>query len=79
MITDGPRDPEPSLSAELAQVEQDCPHWHCFCTGTTCWGVTSCTPWPGGGATVDAPTPALLRQAIAVQQHQWQQEQGWAA
>jgi hypothetical protein len=80
MITNGPPNPEPSLSAELAQVDQECPHWHAYCTGTRCWAVTSHTPWPGGGATVDAPTPPLLLHEIAKQLKEWQRDRpGWAA
>jgi hypothetical protein len=74
MITDGPKNPKPSLSAELAQVEQDFPGWHCFCTGTICWGTCSHTPWHGRGVTIDATTPALLRQAIAAEVHRWEVE-----
>jgi hypothetical protein len=59
----------PTLSEELAAVQADNPGWHCWRSDAGVMHATTCkcaTP-EGSGTTVEAPTPDLLRYAIAVQ------------
>jgi hypothetical protein len=70
--------PEPSLSEELAAVQADT-GWHCWHSDTgDCHATTCKCPLGGSGTTVEAPTPGLLRHAIAAEVHQWHVT-GWAA
>ena len=62
---------EQTLTEEMRGVEAEFPEWHLFATDTVIWAVTSHTPCHGCGLTLDAPTPALMRHAIAAQQHRW--------
>lgn len=61
---------EPSLSAELAQVQEQT-GWHTFASDEgRCWAVTTHAPG-NSGCTVDAGTPELLRHEIAKVEHEW--------
>lgn len=61
-----------SLSTELRAVEHDYPGWHLFTSDTgRIWAATTENHAGGSGTTLDAPSPDLMRHAIAEQQHQW--------
>ena len=62
---------EQTLSEELAAVQSDT-GWHCWRSDAGVMHATTCRcPLGGSGTTVEAPTPELLRHAIAAQVHEW--------
>ena len=70
-----------SLRAELRAVESDYPGWHCWLSdaGTVCGTTVTRCPWHGGGCTLDAPTPDVMRQCIARTEQRWSRDRTWAA
>ena len=62
----------PGLHEEMRAVEREYAGWHLYMTDAgTIWAVTCHTPWRGGGVTLDAPTPELMRHEIAAEIHRW--------
>ena len=70
---------EHTLHEELAAIDREFPGWHAFMgrdeagePSGNFWAVTARNDESrGGGTTVDARTPDLLRHEIAEQQHRW--------
>lgn len=58
------------LRAELTEVEQKHPGWHCFLSDAgKPWACT--TKGPARGYTVSGGTPELLGHEIAKAEHEW--------
>lgn len=61
------------LCDELHAVEDDYPGWHVWKSSAgRIWAATPENHTGGSGTTLDAPTPDLMRHAIAEQVHAWQ-------